>query len=425
MVEVHMNDHYDIIIIGGGIAGLVAAVTAAEAGSSVALFEAHALGGRAQTVACEGFHYNVGPHALYEAGHLRPWLAARGLDPAGGTPNAKSIRVLHDGELSPLTFSATGIARAGVLTARGRIRMLTVLGKLPKLDTAPFVGVPWSDWLADEPDDVAGVLRMLGRVATYGNAPSFDAAAVLDQLKLSLHGVRYLDGGWQSMVDSLDRAFVELGGHVFEHRQVLSVASDGTPTVETNGGSFDADAVIIAGLSPKAGANLTSTTVDGAENLGGSVHASVLDLALSRGHDGVVFGIDQPLYLSPHAPVAKLAPAGSGLVTLLRYTPDGEVGSPDADRRQLREFAALAGIGADDVVHERFLHRMVVANAFPSAAGGGLRGRPTVDSCGLDNVFLAGDWVGPAGLLADAASSSAETAARRAVAAIESARVRG
>src|SRR3954451_13183200 len=145
MVEVHMNDHYDIIIIGGGIAGLVAAVTAAESGSSVALFEAHAVGGRAQTVVRDGFHYNLGPHALYEAGHLRAWLAARGLDPAGGTPNAKSIRVLRDGALSPLTFSAAGIARAGILTARGRVRLLTVLAKLPKLDTAPFVGLPWSE----------------------------------------------------------------------------------------------------------------------------------------------------------------------------------------------------------------------------------------------------------------------------------------
>src|SRR5215203_2483394 len=124
-----MNDHYDIIIIGGGIAGLVAAVTAGESGSNVALLEAHGLGGRAQTVIRDGFHYNVGPHALYEAGHLRPWLAARGLDPAGGTPNAKSIRGLRDGELWPLTFSAVGIARAGVLTARGRVRMLTLLAK--------------------------------------------------------------------------------------------------------------------------------------------------------------------------------------------------------------------------------------------------------------------------------------------------------
>jgi len=299
----------------------------------------------------------------------------------------------------------------------------SVFAKLPKLDTKPFVGVPWSDWLAGEPDDVAGVLRMLGRTATYGNAPSFDAAAVLDQLKLSLHGVRYLDGGWQSIVDSLDRAFVERGGHVLEHRQVLSVASDGGVSIETNGGSFHADAAVIAGLSPKAVANLTSTAIAGADRLGGALHASVLDLALSRVHDGVVFGIDEPLYLSPHAPVAKLAPTGSGLVTLLRYTPDGDVASPAADRRQLHEFAALAGIGADDVVHERFLHRMVVANAFPAAAGGGLRGRPTADASGLDNVFLAGDWVGPSGLLADAASSSAEAAARRAVAAIETNRV--
>ena len=59
--------------------------------------------------------------------------------------------------------------------------------------------------------------------------------------------------------------------------------------------------------------------------------------------------------------------------------------------------------------------RLVVANGFPTARGGGLAGRPSVDAAGLDGVYLAGDWVGDKYLLVDAAASSAQAAARRAL----------
>jgi len=100
----------------------------------------------------------------------------------------------------------------------------------------------------------------------------------------------------------------------------------------------------------------------------------------------------------------------------LRYVPEGETeGTAAVDRARLSRFAEQAGITQDHIAHERYLHRLVVANGFPTARGGGLRGRPTVDALGIDGVFIAGDWVGPDGQLADASSASAEAAARRAV----------
>jgi phytoene dehydrogenase-like protein len=67
------------------------------------------------------------------------------------------------------------------------------------------------------------------------------------------------------------------------------------------------------------------------------------------------------------------------------------------------------------VVTSRFLPRMVVAGAAPIAARGGLGGRPPADGTGLPGIYLAGDWVGPAGLIADAALASGQAAALRAV----------
>jgi hypothetical protein len=92
--------------------------------------------------------------------------------------------------------------------------------------------------------------------------------------------------------------------------------------------------------------------------------------------------------------------------------------SSDLDRPQLETLARRAGIDEADVVTHRFLHRMVVAHGLPQP-GPGLKGRPPVQVPGLRGIFVAGDWVGPVGLLADASLVSAEAAAVAAMANIQ------
>ena len=59
---------------------------------------------------------------------------------------------------------------------------------------------------------------------------------------------------------------------------------------------------------------------------------------------------------------------------------------------------------------------MVVTGAIPTAANGGLAGRPGAEVPGLPGAFVAGDWVGPVGMLADAALASGAHAGRLAAA---------
>src|SRR6185436_3998372 len=60
----------------------------------------------------------------------------------------------------------------------------------------------------------------------------------------------------------------------------------------------------------------------------------------------------------------------------------------------------------------RFLPSLVVSNALVTAEDGGLAGRPPVEVPGVRGLCLAGDWVGPEGMLADASLASAEAAAQ-------------
>src|SRR5947209_1241551 len=79
-------DTKEITVVGGGLAGLVAAISCAEVGASVRLVEAHRmLGGRART-STGPFRANLGPHVLYDDGPLWTWLTERGL--AGDEPRS-------------------------------------------------------------------------------------------------------------------------------------------------------------------------------------------------------------------------------------------------------------------------------------------------------------------------------------------------
>ncbi len=63
------------------------------------------------------------------------------------------------------------------------------------------------------------------------------------------------------------------------------------------------------------------------------------------------------------------------------------------------------------LVERRYLPSLVVSNALVTAEQGGFAGRPAATVPGVRGLYLAGDWVGPEGMLADAALASARRAA--------------
>jgi hypothetical protein len=62
------------------------------------------------------------------------------------------------------------------------------------------------------------------------------------------------------------------------------------------------------------------------------------------------------------------------------------------------------------VVERRFLPKLVVTNALPTAARGGFAGRARANVADVPGLYVAGDWVGASGCLADASLGSASDA---------------
>jgi phytoene dehydrogenase-like protein len=145
-----------------------------------------------------------------------------------------------------------------------------------------------------------------------------------------------------------------------------------------------------------------------------SVRLASLDVALSAlpvPARTVAIGIDRPLYLAAHSTVAKLAPPRGAVIHVGRYLAPGEEPSKSVLMEELEELLDLIQPGwRGHVVERRFLPAMVVTHALQEARTAGQR--PSAIVPGYRGLYVAGDWVGPHGMLADATLSSARAAAQ-------------
>lgn len=408
-----------IAVVGGGIAGLLAAAHVAAAGGQPVVFEAGSkLGGRARTRNLDGYCFNQGPHALYTAGALNKALSEFGVSVSGGSPDLSAGWAVWAHGASPLptmrfgrnTDSLDEPTSAALKAFFARMAAAIDFGR----------GIALSAVLSDLPATARAVVEGFVRLSTYVHAPGeLDAGAALCQLRLSSAGTIYVDGGWSSLVEgivkspALGRAIIRTNERVERVR-----AQDVRCWIDLkSAGSEDFGAVILA-VPP----NQARSIADGSAPLAADVAKLMpvrimgLDLALSavpRNDANFALGMEAPIYLSVHSAVSKLAPPGGGLVHIARYLAPGEKPS-NRYFGELEEWADELQPGwRHRLVHQQRLSAATVAHDFPRWTDEGRRAGGALSD--VPGVFLAGDWVGADGMLADAAAASARIAAAEAM----------
>lgn len=405
-------------IVGGGIAGLLAAVELGRAGLVVELFEAAAdPGGRARTKEADGYFLNQGPHALYNGGALKRELDRLGIVHTGGRAMARSRKAIWQGKLHSLPVDGKSLMLSGLFGLRDKAVFARVFARLMKGEQAEGSFADWLDAQKFSPVMRAAV-EALGRLSAYANGSEHvSASAMLEQIRKALMGTRYLDHGWATFIAGLAQAAREAGVTLNLDGRVERVEADthGSRVVLADGRIVAGAATILA-VGPHEAAALASHVgslqVEAREAK--AVRANTLDLALRHMPDGAeefALGIDGPFYLSLHSASAKLAPEGGAVVHVAKYLPVGEAPSREAIA-ELEAIADLVMPGWRPLeVKRQELRGMVVAHGMPRWD----RARPGVALADAPGLFIAGDWVGDEGMIADCAAASGIAAARAAV----------
>ncbi len=419
-----MNNQ-NAVVIGGGIAGLTAATYLAKAGKSVTLYEkSKHIGGRATTETKQGFHFNLGPHALYAGGQGVKILRELGVEFTAEKPGLSGSFAVFRGRKHTFPNGAAALMTTSLFGFGAKMEAGTLLSKIGKINTTTIQNLTIKEWLENEVRnaEVKDLICTLFRVSTYANAPEImSAGAAIAQLQMALESnVFYLDKGWQTLVTGLRNAAENAGVKIISHVKVDKIFSDNVVRgIQLSDKSLPEASLIIAAVNPADLCDLLennpNSDVEDWKRKSVPVKAACLDVALKSLPDPrttFALGVDAPLYFSVHSEQAKLAPNGGAMIHAAKYLPTNSTESAQAVEQELEIFLELLQPGwKNSLIEKRFLPTMTVTNAVVDAQRGGYSGRPCPAVPNINGLFVAGDWVGAEGMLVDASFASAKKAA--------------
>lgn len=373
-----------VTVVGGGLAGLTAAIACAEGGAAVRLLEAHEeLGGRARSTAGP-YRANLGPHVIYKDGPLWSWLRERDiLPPCAGLP------------LGGLRFRW-----------EGAVRRTPPLGSIPSVlrlrgREAP-VDRDFRGWAASLTNErTAAMLSAAAGVYTFHHDPGELSAAFVwgHTVRVLLSPpptARYVIGGWSALVDALAGRARRLGVEVETGHRVEALPAG--PTIVATELRQAADLLGDPALSWPGG------------------HTVCLDLGLRRrrGDPFVVSDLDEAGWIERFsAPDPSVAPPGEDLIQAQMPVRPGEGAEAAATRLEKLLDLSLPGWRERETWRRR--QAMEGRSGALDPPGSSWRDRPAIDRG--DGVFLAGDMTAAPGLLSEVSLNSALEAAALALAA--------
>ncbi|MBV9228590.1 MAG: NAD(P)/FAD-dependent oxidoreductase, partial [Chloroflexi bacterium] len=356
----------DVVVVGGGMAGLSAACYLARAGVSVTLFEkATNLGGRAATQNHDGYLFNRGIHAIYTGGATSQVLQELGVTYTYGSP--KETFVLEQGQLYPFPANLSSLLGSHLLGVGDKIELVRFLSTLPRLEAQSVAHMSVQEWLERKirRSQVRRLMASTACVFVYSAALDLVSAEVfVTKLQLSLkHPVHYVDGGWQTLIEGLHRAAEQAGVHIVSGSRVASVEYQNGLVQGVRLGddrALPASNVILA-TNPQDATKL----IDGGnyaplrEIVDPLIPARVacLDVALRRLPEPrypVVQDLDHPRFLSAQSLYSRVAPEGGALIYTFKLLDPMHPSDPRQDERDLEDLLDAAQPGWRDLLVKRF-----------------------------------------------------------------------
>ena len=398
----------DVTIVGGGLAGLVAARRTAQAGFDVRLFERRSeVGGRIRTRDHEGFTLDHGFQVLFTAyPAVQRELDLDALDLRSFTPGAiiahsDGRSILSDPFRDPNAAIAT--LRNDDIRQTDKLRLLALQFGLRRTDPEsifPGPAVSIEQYLADRGFSRAFVDRFAAPF--YGGITldrTLSTAAAVFQYTFKMLGegdIAVPAAGMQTIPEQLADAARDAGARIDTDAEVVSLVtprndSNGDVTVSLETETIHTEAVIVA-TDPQTARSLT-----GIESIPSTTRGCITQ------YYSLPLGIDletkkrlllnataaEPNHIAPMSAVApEYAPPGHQLLsaTFLGQTDATETDLRDRTRETLAswypglDLSDLVLLDTDRIRFAQFDQPPGIHDRLPDA-----------DACG-DPVYLAGDY---------------------------------
>ena len=252
-----------VVVVGAGLAGLTAALTAADARRPVTVLEARAHpGGRARTTTTEPASTSTRARtrstAAARRGRRSPASASRRAArrptppaPTACAPTAPS---------APLPGSTAACCARRLVGPAAKLELARLLARPARLAAhGRRPGQSMQDWIdaRSRDADVRSLLALLARVATYcGDLDALDAAAGVDQMTQALGARRRLP---RRRLAAAGRRAAAAGARARHHRphprqgRTRSTRATTASPCAPPHGDLDADAVVLAAGGPRRG----------------------------------------------------------------------------------------------------------------------------------------------------------------------------
>lgn len=417
-----MSEKWDVVIVGGGLAGYVAAHYLAKANLSILIIEKGThTGGRARTNKVNQQLFNLGPHALFKKGKARSILEQLGIQLNGKSPdlNGKLIEgmVEYTAPLSPI-----GLFTSRLLKGKARYEWMSILLKIMSIEPEHLAEQTYQQWINQigYSDKIKSLLYVLGRLATYCHAPELASAKVIvTSIKHALGGALYIDGGWQTIIDQLHNKAISLGIQVNSHTLVKHIHPQQNQFKLILSGDRELHAKYVVcttgphELKDMLQLNDDQLYINSFLSEITAVRGATLDLALTQlPNPKLLFamGINAPLYYSVHSKFARLSNDDKHVILhVFKYLHPHENIDQETIKTELEQFLDRLQPGWQHyVIAKRFIPNITVNQRLPQIGDEQKLLRLQTDMPGL---YLAGDWASPNFILADGAVSSAKQTA--------------
>jgi len=265
--------HYDIVIVGGGLAGLSAAAYLSHKGKKVAVLERGVLGGRAVTLPIKGFHFNFGAHAIYgrDTSMLRTFEKELGLSIQWQDFSPSKAKYDMGDEVTDVPANILGLFRTKVMGGLDKVSFtFNILKTMLKLESGhPHLSI--EKWLEQKntPDDVREMMLTLASSNFFTKEPEKIPSDVFfryySRLFLTNKPVAYIGGGWQALINEFVRVIENNNGAIHTKTKIVGVTheNDRITGVHTEEDSFTADKFILCIPPKELEKIMTGTKVEG------------------------------------------------------------------------------------------------------------------------------------------------------------------